>query len=226
MDDLLAIVDVGLGNLRSVERAVRHCLGDAPTRLVTTGDPGAVREASRVIVPGQGAFGDCSAALGRDGGALARALRDHIAADRPYLGICLGLQVLFESSEEAPGCGGLGVFPGAVTRLREGLRAPDGTRARIPHMGWNRVAARGAGAGHWRAGAWFYFVHSYRVVPDAQDLVAGTTTHGEPFVSAVARGSLLAVQFHPEKSHDAGLDLLARFLARPRPTAASVPPCA
>lgn len=204
----IALVDLGMGNLRSVERALHAALGDVVVR--TTNDPGAVREARAVLVPGQGGFGDCAVALARDGGALARALTDHIEADRPFLGICLGLQVLFEGSEEAPGRGGLGVFRGQVRRFRDGLRDADGALVKIPHMGWNEVTPRGDS--RWLpTREWFYFVHSYHVVPDDGAVVAATATHGEDFVCAVARGRLLGVQFHPEKSQRAGLALLRRF---------------
>lgn len=210
------MVDVGVGNLRSVERALHAASERVPEPLRPivrmTNDPGVVRDADLVVMPGQGAFGDCATALGRDGGALTQALRDHIAADRPYLGICLGLQVLFEGSDEAPGRAGLGVFPGTVRRFREGLTAPDGARVKIPHMGWNRVSAQGDGARRIPDGGWFYFVHSYFVVPDDPGVVAATSEHGEPFVCAVAKGALLGVQFHPEKSQRAGLELLRRFL--------------
>lgn len=207
----IAIVDVGVGNLRSVERALAFVLGDGAKALTITRDAGLVREARAVVMPGQGAFGDCSVALGRDGGALSRAISDHILGEKPYLGICLGLQVLFEGSEEAPGRSGLGVFRGTVRRFRDDLRDADGARVKIPHMGWNRVAPKNEGARFLREAHWFYFVHSYYVVPEDPSLVAGETTHGESFVSAVARGRMLGVQFHPEKSQRAGLSLLRAF---------------
>lgn len=207
----VVIVDVGLGNLRSVERAL-HAALDADTPLVTTRDPGPIRDARVVVFPGQGAFGDCATALARDGGALGRALRDRVESDRPYLGICLGLQVLFGSSDEAPGKGGLGVFEGAVRRFREGARDADGALLKVPHMGWNRAHPVNAGALWMPRDDWYYFVHSYRVEPVDRSLVAAETVHGEGFVSAVARGRLLAVQFHPEKSQRAGLALLRRFV--------------
>lgn len=205
----LCMVDLGMGNLRSVERALHAALGDVS--LVVTSDPGAVREARAVIVPGQGAFGECSVALARNGGALARALVDHIEAAKPYLGICLGLQVLFEGSEEAPGRGGLGVFKGQVRRFREGMRDDDGALIKIPHMGWNEV--RSEGVPYLPERAWFYFVHSYHVVPAPEEtgLARATASHGETFVAAVARGSVLGVQFHPEKSQREGLALIKRF---------------
>ena len=209
LDGPLVMVDVGLGNLRSVARALHAALG-AETAVTVTDDPGAVREAAAVVMPGQGAFGDCAVALGRHGGALARALTDHIAEDKPYLGICLGLQVLFASSEEAPGAGGLGVFPGRVRRLEPHTDA-DGARIKIPHMGWNTVRAANEGVRWIDDGAWYYFVHSYVVAPEDPSLVAGESEHGERFVCAVARGNLLGVQFHPEKSQRAGLALLRRW---------------
>lgn len=205
----VALVDLGMGNLRSVERALRAAWGEGPV-LTVTPDPGAVRESDAVVVPGQGAFGDCSVALQREGGALARALVEHIARGRPYVGICLGLQVLFEGSEEAPGRGGLGVFRGQVRRFREGLRDADGALVKVPHMGWNEVAA-GPGLPWLPARGWFYFVHSYHVVPADPALPRAVAHHGEDFVAAVARGPLLGVQFHPEKSQRAGLALLRRF---------------
>lgn len=221
----LVLVDLGMGNLRSVERALHAALDldalDAARRpaLVVSADPGVVREAAAVVVPGQGAFGDCAGALGRFDGALARSLRDHIAADRPYLGICLGLQCLFETSAEAPGCAGLGVFAGSVEHLPLDRTDPDGTPCKIPHMGWNtlRLPPDAPREGALRDGAWMYFVHSYHVVPRDPSLVAAETTHGAPFVSAVRRGRLLGVQFHPEKSQRAGLDLLRRYFTEVAP---------
>ena len=212
----IAIVDVGVGNLRSVERALRRAMPVGSDSLVLTRDPGIVREARAVVFPGQGAFGDCMKTLGRDGGALARTITDGITAGRPYLGICLGLQVLFERSDEAPGASGLGVFQGTVRRLRGGTMGSDPV-AKVPHVGWNTVVPRQANPTARRVfssgpGEYFYFVHSYHVVPQDEGLVAGTSTHGETFVSAVARGSVLGVQFHPEKSQTAGLSLLERYV--------------
>ena len=212
----VVVVDVGLGNLRSVERAL-HAAAAAeglPLEMVrTSNDPGAVREAGALVMPGQGAFGDCATALHRHGGVLARAVADHLAADRPYLGICLGLQVLFERSAEAPGAAGLGIFPGEVRRFADGVTDARGERLKVPHMGWNQVRARDAQAAAWLGDdAWYYFVHSFFVVPDDGAVVAGETSHGATFASAVARGRLRAVQFHPEKSQRAGITLLRSFL--------------
>jgi glutamine amidotransferase len=201
-----------MGNLRSVERALRAALGEH-AQVTTTDDAGVVRESDVVVVPGQGAFGDCSLALHRGGGALARAICTHIDAGKRYLGICLGLQALFEGSEEARGARGLGVFRGEVQRLRDGLHDPDGTRVKVPHMGWNEVTSRNIAAMSSRA--WFYFVHSYHVVPADPARLDGlaTATHGETFVAAVCKGALLGVQFHPEKSQRAGIELLRDFYA-------------
>lgn len=216
----IVVVDVGLGNLRSVERALRAALvaeGRPPEMVRCTNDPGELREAAALVMPGQGAFGDCAAALHRHGGALAKAVGEHLADDRPYLGICLGLQVLFESSEEARGVHGLGIFPGTVRRFGDGMTDAKGARLKVPHMGWNQVLARDATQAAWLGGTrWYYFVHSYFVVPEgaAEGCVAGETEHGERFVSAVARGGLWAVQFHPEKSQAAGVALLRSFVGR------------
>jgi len=193
----VAIVDVGLGNLRSVERAVARA-GGTPT---LTAEPARVRDAAVALFPGQGAFGDAMRALGAAG--LAAPLAQRIRAGRPYLGICLGLQLLMESSEEAPGVAGLGVLAGDVARFE----ARPGRK--VPHVGWNTVSGTGQDA-H------FYFTHSYYPRPRDQSVVAGATDYdGVTFASAVALagGRVLAVQFHPEKSQAAGAELLARFLS-------------
>jgi glutamine amidotransferase len=163
-------------------------------------------------MPGQGAFRDCSRALAQGG--LGDAVRAHLESRRPYLGICLGLQVLFGSSEEAPGCGGLGVVEGRVVRLRGGVDAA-GAKLEVPHVGWNTVRASETRRGLLPEGhpRHFYFVHSYVVVPADAGIVAGTTEHGERFVSAIAFDNVFACQFHPEKSARDGLALLERFLA-------------
>lgn len=205
----IAVIDVGLGNLRSVERALHAALGER-VEVHRTEDPARVRDAEVVVFPGQGAFGDCSLALNRHGAALTRSVRDHIDAGRPYLGICLGLQVLFEGSDEAPGRAGMGVFQGRVARLEPRTEA-DGTRVKVPHMGWNTVRAMNEGARWMPAEAWYYFVHSYAVRPEDPTVIAALCAHGDDFCCAVARGKLLGVQFHPEKSQRAGLDLIRRW---------------
>jgi glutamine amidotransferase len=210
----VVVADVGLGNLRSVERALQEAGRGCDTTVEVTRDPARIRGADRLVMPGQGAFRECSRALA--GGGLGDAVRAHLESRRPYLGICLGLQVLFGSSEEAPGCSGLGVVEGRVVRLRGGIDAATGGKLEVPHVGWNTVA----GASDARRGLLpegpprhFYFVHSYVVAPADARIVAGTTEHGERFVSAVAFENVFACQFHPEKSGREGLALLERFLA-------------
>jgi glutamine amidotransferase len=223
----VVVADVGLGNLRSVERALREAgQGSARTAIEITRDPGRIRGADRLVIPGQGGFRDCSRALAEGG--LGDAVRAHLESRRPYLGICLGLQVLFASSEEAPGCSGLGVVGGHVVRLRGGVDEATGAKLEVPHVGWNTVettvepAAPSTGTETRRgnlqllpeqSGQHFYFVHSYVVVPTDAGIVAATTEHGERFVSAVAFDNVFACQFHPEKSAREGLALLERFLA-------------
>jgi glutamine amidotransferase len=209
----VVIVEVGLGNLRSVERALRHVLPDAT--LAITQDPAGFSLRDTVVFPGQGAFGDCARCLDRDGGALRSALRAHLLDGGRYLGLCLGLQVLFERSDEAPDTHGLGVLPGVVRALPEGLTDTTGMPCKVPHMGWNKVTP--ARPDSPVAPDWYYFVHGYHVVPEDPSVIAATAVHGRPFTAAVARGSLLAVQFHPEKSARAGLSLLRSFLAPEAP---------
>jgi len=198
----VAVIDYGAGNLLSVTNALRQ-LGAEP-RIVAS--PDAIEGATHLILPGVGAFGDCMRGL--DSRGFADPVRDWIAADRPFLGICLGYQLLFEGSEESPDVPGLGVFQGRVVRFRDqGLK--------IPHMGWNAAEPSRPDAPCWEnlgAEPYFYFVHSYFPKPDDPDLVAANTSYGESFASAVQRGRLIATQFHPEKSQTAGLRLLQDFL--------------
>jgi glutamine amidotransferase len=201
----IAVADLGSGNLRSVEKALSTVGGGA----AVTADADAVARADKLVVPGQGAFGACIGALAREGGALREAVIDFIASGRPYLGICIGMQVLFESSEEDPRCRGLGLIPGRVRKLAS---APG---LKIPHMGWNRTR-RGPAAtpvlGDDADGAFFYFVHSYVPEPAHAADVALSSDHGVTFCAAVARDNVFACQFHPEKSQAAGLALLGRFV--------------
>ena len=209
----VAVADTGSGNLRSVEKALVRAGAD----VVVTSDAAVIAAADKLVVPGQGQFGAVMRGLDREGGALRQVVLESLRAGKPYLGLCLGLQVLFESSEENPGCPGLGVLPGTVRRFAEtpGLK--------VPHMGWNQTSRPGGVSGdRTRAapalaavpdGTYFYFVHSYYAVPARQEDVALETEHGMTFCAAVARDNIFACQFHPEKSQDAGAALLAAFVA-------------
>lgn len=206
----VAIIDYGMGNLRSVAKAVEHV---APGRkIVVTADPAAVAAAERVVFPGQGAMPDCMRELELRG---LRAAVLAAAASKPFLGICIGQQMLFAHSEEGD-VPGLGILPGEVVRFPAArMVAADGCRLKVPHMGWNEVLQRAA---HplWAGipdGERFYFVHSYFVAPTDPALVAAETDYGLRFTSAVARDNIFAVQFHPEKSAHAGLQLLANFMS-------------
>jgi glutamine amidotransferase len=206
----IVVCDVGIGNLRSVERALLEATRGQQASVEVTHDPARVADADRLVMPGQGGFADCARALSSD---LGQAVRKHIAAGRPYLGICLGLQVLFGSSEEAPGCAGLGLLEGEVVKLQGGVDAVTGAALKIPHIGWNvpdvteNRGLLGPQPQH------FYFVHSFVVAPRDPRVVAATTEYGARFVSAVAYDNVFACQFHPEKSQRAGLALLERFVA-------------
>ncbi|NMF89765.1 imidazole glycerol phosphate synthase subunit HisH [Aromatoleum petrolei] len=206
----VAIIDYGMGNLRSVAKAVEHV---APGKtVVVTSDPAVVAEAGRVVFPGQGAMPDCMRELDLRG---LRASVLEAAASKPFLGICIGEQMLFAHSEEGD-VPGLGILPGNVVRFPDAkMVAADGSRLKVPHMGWNEVRQRIA---HplWEGipdGERFYFVHSYFVRPDERSLVAAETDYGLMFTSAVARDNIFAVQFHPEKSAQAGLRMLANFVS-------------
>jgi glutamine amidotransferase len=204
---VIAIVDACSGNLRSVARALAHVGGD----VVVTRDPDVVRRADKLVVPGQGAFGVFMRGLAERG--LGDALRERLADGVPYLGICLGLQVLFEHSEEGD-CAGLGLVPGRVVRL-----APGAAALKVPHMGWNQVVRRPDDAAAAEPllrgipdGAYVYFVHSYRAVP-ARGAALLETEHGERVCAAIRERNLFACQFHPEKSQAVGLQLLRNFVA-------------
>ncbi len=198
----VTIVDLGLGNLHSVAKAFERAGAEA----VLSSDPDVLLEADRLVMPGQGAFRECAHSLLGERG---EAVRAYIASGRPYLGICLGMQALFESSEEAPGERGLGIFPGTVKRFATDLRDAEGQRLKVPHIGWNQITSR-----HpvFEDQEWYYFVHSYYCVPDEERLVVATTDYGGPFCSAIARDNVLACQFHPEKSQHAGARLIGHFL--------------
>ena len=206
----VAVVDYGMGNLRSVAKALEH-VASGDVRILVTADADVVAKAERVVVPGQGAMPDCMREL--DGRGLHAAVVQ-AAATKPWLGICIGLQMLFDHSEEGD-VAGLAVLRGRVKRFpADKMLLSDGTRLKVPHMGWNEVRQTRPHA-LWRGIApdsRFYFVHSYFVVPEDDNVTLGTTDYGIPFTSAVARDNIVAVQFHPEKSAQAGLQLLANFL--------------
>jgi glutamine amidotransferase len=203
----VAVVDYGMGNLRSVEQALRNV---APaSEIVVTDDAGVIANASRVVFPGQGAMPDCMRELD------ARGLRDAVllaASSRPFLGICIGLQMLFEHSDEGDVIG-LGILPGKVVRFASHMHDAQGNKLKVPHMGWNQVH-------HGQHPLWdgiaqearFYFVHSYYVQPQDASLIQATSQYPRSFVCAVAKDNLFAVQFHPEKSQAAGLRLLHNFM--------------
>jgi glutamine amidotransferase len=207
---MITLVDLGMGNVRSVLRAIARATGSEESAILTR-DPELIRKAERLVVPGQGHFGDGARALS---GPLGEALKESVKRGAPYLGICLGLQLLFEESDEAPGLRGLGILPGAVRRLKDGQRIGDEVR-KIPHMGWNQVAGTRPHplVAHplIESGAWYYFVHSFHAVPRDPSVIVATADYGEPVCAAVAEDNVFACQFHPEKSGQAGLELLRRF---------------
>lgn len=205
----VAVLDYGMSNLRSVAKALAH-VGKG-CRINVTDRAEEVRSAHRLVFPGQGAIGECM--LNLDRLELREAVTESVR-NKPYLGICLGLQCLMDESEENRGTTGLGLIPGRVARFPDNARGEDGRRLKIPHMGWNQVTQSRAHA-LWKGiepGSRFYFVHSFYVEPKSRDDVAGSTDYAVPFAAAVARDNVFAVQFHPEKSQHAGLKLLANFL--------------
>ena len=197
----IAVVDYGMGNLVSVSKALEHVARE--DRVMVTADPALIEAADRVVVPGQGAMPDCMRQLAESG---AREAVVAAAKNKPFLGLCIGLQMLFERGEEGD-TPGLGLLPGRVPRLY----APG---RKIPHMGWNEVFQ--ARSHPLWAGipdrSRFYFVHSYYPAPRDAALVAATSVYGAPFTCAIARDNIFAVQFHPEKSQSAGLQLLSNFV--------------
>ncbi|MBO7411398.1 MAG: imidazole glycerol phosphate synthase subunit HisH [Ottowia sp.] len=210
----VAVVDYGMGNLRSVAQAVQHATEDMRVEVLVTSNAEDVRRAGRVVLPGQGAMPDCMAAL-RASGLLDAVLE--AAASKPLFGVCVGMQMLLETSDESRSDAptpALALLPGRVQRFASGQRAADGSALKVPHMGWNRVAQTQP---HpvWQGvpdGAWFYFVHSYYACPARAEDIAGETEYGTPFASAVARANIFATQFHPEKSAAQGLALYRNFL--------------
>lgn len=205
----IAVVDYGMGNLRSVAKALEHVAPKA--RVIVTGDAAQIDAAERVVFPGQGAMPDCMRFL--DSAGLREAVL-RAAAAKPLFGVCVGEQMLFDWSAEGD-TPGLGLMPGKVVRFPEAaMRQPDGSRLKVPHMGWNRVRQVRA---HplWQGvpdGAHFYFVHSFFAQPADETLATGTSEHGVAFTCAVARDNIFATQFHPEKSAANGLRLYENFV--------------
>ena len=200
---MIHIVDYGMGNLRSVQKAFERIGAEA----LIVNQPEQIAAADKLVLPGVGAFRDAIHELTRQ--QLLEPIRAHLAADKPFLGICLGLQLLFDVSYEDGEWPGLGIVPGKVVRFQDQLDL------KIPHMGWNQLKMTGEPAlfANIPGDAHFYFVHSYHVVPTDRSVVIAESEHGERFVAAIGRGNLWATQFHPEKSQKHGLQLLANFAA-------------
>ena len=208
----VAVVDYGMGNLRSVSQAVQHVARGSGFTAVVTSQPEEVRAAERIVLPGQGAMPDCMREL-RESGLLESVLE--AAASKPLFGVCVGMQMLLDSSDEGP-TDGLGLIHGRVVRFDlAGQLQPDGSRFKVPQMGWNEV---------WQAqphpiwagvpdGSYFYFVHSYHARPSDARHSVGEADYGRRFTAAIARDNIFATQFHPEKSADQGLALYRNFLA-------------
>jgi glutamine amidotransferase len=201
---MIGIVDYDIGNLRSVQKAVQHVGGDA----VFVRTPDEMTRVDALILPGVGAFGDCVGSLARSG--MWDATLDWAKSERPFFGICVGYQMLFEASEEAPGQAGLGLFAGEVRKFS------DKHHLKIPQIGWNTVTVKQPKAPLLAGisdGDFVYFVHSYYAAPKDPEIVALESTYGDTFAAAVTRGNLIATQFHPEKSQKAGLRMLKNFVA-------------
>lgn len=205
----IAIIDYGMGNLHSIAKAIEHVAGDQ--RVFVSADRKQILAADRVVFPGVGAMRDCMAELARTG--LDEVVLE-TARTKPLLGVCLGMQALLDESEENSGTGCLGIVPGRVLHFSKDMQDEhDGRRLKIPHMGWNQVMQSGAHP-MWQGipqESRFYFVHSYYAAPSDSAVVAATTPYGIDFCSVIARDNLFAVQFHPEKSQHAGLQLLENF---------------
>lgn len=200
---MIAVIDYGVGNLFSVEKALSAIGAEADV----TRDGARIQSAEKILLPGVGAFGDCMKNLEATG--LIPLLKEEAEKGKPLLGICVGLQILFEGSEESPGVSGLGILPGMVRKIH----APG---LKIPHMGWNSLAVKER-AGLWEGlgdSPYVYFVHSYHAVPEDPAIITATASYGEELTAAVAKGNILATQFHPEKSGDVGLKILQNFVSQ------------
>ncbi len=211
----VAVIDYGMGNLRSVAQAVIAAAHGSGVEVIITADPAQVRKAERVVLPGQGAMRDCMREL-HDSGLMPEVM--HAAANKPMFGVCVGMQMLLDHSAEgdAAGTACLGLIPGEVVKFElSGQHQPDGSRYKVPQMGWNRVRQTRphpvwAGVPD---NSYFYFVHSFYARPLDVRHTAGETDYGQPFTSAVSRDNIFATQFHPEKSADLGLMLYRNFLS-------------
>ena len=205
---MIAVIDYGMGNLRSVQKALEF----VGAKVIVTHDPDLILNADSVVLPGVGAFKDCMANLNKL--KLIDPIRKFIDGGKPFLGICLGLQVLFEESEEYGPVAGLGILPGKVVKFIDGSSdGRKGSPIKIPHMGWNEIKVKKdlplfEGVGD---APYFYFVHSYYVVPEDQNMIATVTNYGVEFVSGIQHKNIYAFQFHPEKSQTLGLSILERF---------------
>jgi len=205
---MIAVIDYGMGNLRSVQKSLEF----VGAKVIVTHDPDLILNANSVVLPGVGAFKDCMANLKKL--KLVDPIRKFIDGGKPFLGICLGLQVLFEESEEYGPVAGLGILPGKVVKFPGGSsETKNGRPIKIPHMGWNQIKVKKnvplfGGVGD---APYFYFVHSYYVVPEDQNMVATVTNYGVEFVSGIQHKNIYAFQFHPEKSQTLGLSILERF---------------
>jgi glutamine amidotransferase len=205
----IAVIDYGMGNLRSVAKAIEHVAPQA--RVTITADLAEIRRADRVVFPGQGAMPDCMREMTASG--LREVLLES-AATKPFLGICVGMQMLFDHSEEG-NTPGLGLFAGDVRRFPDGQSGPDGAPLKVPHMGWNEVVQARPHA-LWQgieSGSRFYFVHSFYPAPTEAKVSTGESDYGLHFTCAIARNNIFGVQFHPEKSAQAGLKLFANFVS-------------
>jgi glutamine amidotransferase len=202
----MTIIDYGIGNLRSIEKAF-EAVG---VEVLRTDDVGAIAEADRLVLPGVGAFGACIGEIRRRN--LEAPIHDAVERGVPFLGVCVGLQLLFEESEERGTHRGLGLLPGRVVRFN-GITDDDGTALKIPHMGWNTLVPHRASAllDGLDDGTFVYFVHSYHAVADRPEDVLAHTSYGIDFPAVVARNNVFGVQFHPEKSQHAGLRILQNF---------------
>ena len=208
MVQTVAVIDYGSGNLHSVTKAIEHA---GICRVIVTSDVASIRSADRVVLPGVGTMGDCMQGL--KGRGLDSVVLD-LLGTKPLMGICVGMQILAEYGEESSGVQALGVFPGQIRQFSKSMKTDAGASLKVPHMGWNQVIQlphpMWSGISDRTR---FYFVHSYCYADATADCVVGRCEYGPPFAAALARKNVFAVQFHPEKSHDAGIHLYSNFLS-------------